>query len=525
MTDEAPTASIWDRRLGAWWIAEDEPDLLAIVSSPSGRRTYGQLIDEVHQLVHAFRALGLEPGDTLAAMLPNGIEIVELSLACQEAGWYFTPLNTFLTGGELGEILAHSDAKALVVHQQFSPVLDDPAVHAARGTTAIVAVGEIAGAPRLDDLRMLQPASPPEDRRNGGLFTYTSGTTGKPKGIRRPLPVGDPSEVASAGAVFGRAFDFRPLQGPHLASTAMYHGGSHSFYMGALHVGHGLVIMSKFDPEETLRLIERHRVTSAYMVPTQFHRLLRLPQEVRDRYDVSSLRTVVHSAAPCPKDVKQQMLDWWGPVIWETYGGMEGPATIAKPRRWLERPGTVGRAIKGVKLTILDEEGQPLPAGEAGAVYMENDSGFEYHRDAEGTSHAFRGKRFTLGDIGYLDADGYLFIQDRAKDMIITGGVNVYPAEVEAVLSSHPLVADVGVIGVPDPEWGEQIKAVVQLDPSAEPSPELATELVAYCRDRLASYKCPRSVDFRDDLPRTDAGKLYKRRLRDEYWPDTGAKL
>jgi long-chain acyl-CoA synthetase len=219
------------------------------------------------------------------------------------------------------------------------------------------------------------------------------------------------------------------------------------------------------------------------------------------------------------------MLDWWGPVIWETYGGMEGPATIAKPRRWLERPGTVGRAIKGVKLTILDEEGQPLPAGEAGAVYMENDSGFEYHRDAEGTSHAFRGKRFTLGDIGYLDADGYLFIQDRAKDMIITGGVNVYPAEVEAVLSSHPLVADVGVIGVPDPEWGEQIKAVVQLDPSAEPSPELATELVAYCRDRLASYKCPRSVDFRDDLPRTDAGKLYKRRLRDEYWPDTGAKL
>jgi len=228
---------------------------------------------------------------------------------------------------------------------------------------------------------------------------------------------------------------------------------------------------------------------------------------------------VVHSAAPCPRDIKQQMLDWWGPVIWETYGGMEGPATIAKPWRWLERPGTVGRAIRGVSLAILDDAGKPLPPGGQGLVYIGSDRApFEYHGDEEGTSDAFQGERFTLGDVGYVDEDGYLFIVDRAKDMIITGGVNVYPQEVEGVLLAHPAVLDVAVIGVPDEEWGEQVKAVVQPAPGAEPTPELAADLVRHCRDHLAAYKCPKSVDFRGDLPRTDAGKLYKRQIRDEYW-------
>jgi long-chain acyl-CoA synthetase len=213
------------------------------------------------------------------------------------------------------------------------------------------------------------------------------------------------------------------------------------------------------------------------------------------------------------------MLEWWGPVIWETYGGMEAPATIAKPWRWLERPGTVGRAIRGVQLAVLDDDGKTLPPGEAGMVFMATQKpAFEYHGDAEGTRGAFRGNRFTLGDVGYLDEDGYLFIVDRAKDMIITGGVNVYPQEVEAVLLAHPSVADVAVIGVPDDDWGEQVKAVVQLGPRVSATDDLSSDLVRYCRERLAAYKCPRSVDFRDDLPRTDAGKLYKRQIRDQYW-------
>jgi len=514
----------WDRRLGLWWIAEDQPDQPAVLESPSGTRTFAELAGGAHQLVHALRSVGVHPGAVVAVMLPNGIEMVECSLACQEAGWYFLPLNTLLTAGEVARILDHSGSSALIAHEQFAAIMTDSVLDDARGTCAVLGVGgDVPGIESLGELRSRFPTTEPTDRATGSIFTYTSGTTGQPKGIRRPLPPGTPDEAAHSSAVFGRAFQFRPLEGCHLVSTAMYHGGAHSFYMGALHVGQALVIMTKFDPEEALRLIERHRVTTAYMVPTQFHRLLRLPDETRRRYDRSSLQVVVHAAAPCPRDVKQQMLDWWGPVIWETYGGMEGPATIAKPWRWLEKPGTVGRAIRGVSLAILDDEGEPLEAGQQGMVYIGTEQPpFEYHGDPAGTNGAYHGGRFTLGDVGYLDGDGYLFIVDRAKDMIITGGVNVYPQEVEAVLLAHPAVLDVAVIGVPDEEWGEQVKAVVQVVPGTPPTDHLAAELVRHCRDRLAAYKCPRSVDFRDDLPRTDAGKLYKRQIRDEYWQSTG---
>ncbi len=340
------------------------------------------------------------------------------------------------------------------------------------------------------------------------------------------MPDGDPDDVAQHAAVFGRAFDFRPFAGAHLVSTAMYHGGSLSYWMGALHVGHPLAIMAKFDPEQALALIQRHRVVSAYMVPTQFHRMMRLPEDVRRSYDITSLHSVVHSAAPCPQALKQQMMDWWGPVIWETYGGMEGAATIAKPHRWLERPGTVGRAVRGVHISIRDERGAALPPGDVGTIYYRTDSpSFDYVGDAESTASVRIDDQFTIGDMGFLDDDGYLFIRDRAKDMIITGGVNVYPQEVEAVLLAHPAVGDVGVIGVPDPEWGESVLAVVEPASGADAGAPLAAELIEWCRSRLASYKCPRSVEFRDELPRTDAGKLYKRRLRDEYWQDSGRAL
>ena len=455
-----------------------------------------------------------------SALVPNGVDMVACSLACNEAGWYFIPLNTFLTGHEVATILEHSGARALVAHDQFGAQV---ATIDRAPLAAALAIGAIDGFEPLADALAAHPATMPDDRTPGSIFVYTSGTTGRPKGIRRPQEAGDPGEVANAAAVFGRAFDFVPFGGPHLVSTAMYHGGSHSYYMGALNVGHPLVIMPRFDAETALQLIERHRVFSAYMVPTQFHRLLQLPGDVRARYDVSSLHAVVHSAAPCPLEVKRRMMEWWGPVIWETYGGMEGAATIAKPHRWLEKPGTVGRAIKGVRLAILDDDGNELGPGEIGGIYYGSDApSFEYVGDAETTRAAYRGKLFTIGDLGLLDDDGYLFIRDRAKDMIITGGVNVYPQEVEAVLATHPAVADVAVIGLPDDEWGESIVAVIEPAVDRTPDDALADELRDFCRTQLAGYKCPRRVEFRASLPRTDAGKLYKRQIRDEYWQAMG---
>jgi long-chain acyl-CoA synthetase len=495
----------WDQRLGVWWIADDHPDEPAILESPDGLRTYRELAEGAHQLVHLFRSLGAEGGDVVAAMLGNGVPLIEVSLACQEAGLLFIPLNPHLTASELATIMEHSATKVLVIEDTYAALADGLS-----GPKVLVTGGP------FETARAGHPTTTPRDRSPGGLFVYTSGTTGKPKGIRRAVPVGDPDQVANDAAVFSRAFDFRPFEGPMLVSTGMFHGGSHSFYMSGLNAGQCLVIMRRFDAEEALRLIEEHRVRTGYMVPTQFSRFLALPEEVRQTYDVSSLHSIVHAAAPCPMAVKQRMMEWWGPVIWETYGGMEGAATIARPNRWLEKPGTVGRAVRGVSLAILDEDGNELPPGEIGQIYMQNDVGFTYHADDEGTAEAYLGARFSIGDLGYLDEDGYLFISGRSKDMIITGGTNVYPAEVEAALLDHPAVADVGVIGIPDPDWGESVRAVVQLSPGSEPSDELAAELIAFCRQRLASYKCPRNVEFRATLPRTEAGKLYKRQLVDE---------
>ena len=511
----------WDRRLGFWWIAEAHPDQPAVVACPSGLTlTFAELAGRAHQLVHALRAEGLEAGDIFAYALPNDIDMLYWQLAAHEGGYQSIALNPSLSGAEIRRIVDHSEATAVVLHNDFADRVEQLS-----GTGSIklrVSVGgEIPGWTSYQTLVEGRPTTEPTDRRLGVPIVYSSGTTGQPKGVIRPaMPVVDPSVAADMMKLFGHAFAFQPLTGVHLVSAGMHHGGCQSFYLGALHVGQALAILGKFDPEATLQAIDRYRVTTAYMVPTQFVRLLRLPQEVKDRYDHSSLEVVVHSAAPCPVEVKKQMMEWWGPVIWETYGGMEGAATIAKPYRWLEKPGTVGRSVAGMKVKILDDDDNEVPPGEVGHVYLESKQGatFAYKGDPELTAAVSKGRAFTLGDIGYLDEDGYLFLRDRAKDMIISGGVNIYPAEVEGVLSGHPSVGDVAVIGIPDPEWGEQVKAVVELVDGVEPSEELEAELIGYCRQRIARYKCPRSVDFRDQLPRTDGGKLYKRILRDEYW-------
>jgi long-chain acyl-CoA synthetase len=517
----------WDRRLGFWWIAQDHPNQLAVAASPSGvTLTYSELAGRCHQLVHALRSSGLAAGDIVAYALPNDIDMLYWQLAAQEGGFQTIALNPALSGAEIQRIVDHSGAAAIVLHAQFADRIEQMA-----GTGSIhlrVSVGgAISGWSSVEDLVADQPVTEPDNRTMGMPISYSSGTTGQPKAIARPTLEGlDPSVMTDRMKTFGHAFQFQPLSGAHLVSAGMHHGGCQSFYFGALNVGQAVVILGKFDAEQTLRAIEQYRITTAYMVPTQFVRLLRLPQDIKDRYDVSSLEVVVHSAAPCPLEVKKEMMAWWGAVIWETYGGMEGAATIAKPYRWLEKPGTVGRAIAGMKVRILDDDGIELGPGQVGNVYLEADfDTFEYRNDPELTASVRRGRAFTLGDVGYLDSDGYLFLRDRAKDMIISGGVNIYPAEVEGVLSLHPSVGDVAVIGVPDAEWGEQVKAVVELVAGAAPSEELGAELIAFCRERIGSYKCPRSVDFIDELPRSDGGKLYKRLLRDRYRDDASNKV
>jgi long-chain acyl-CoA synthetase len=502
---------------GLWNIAREQPTLTAVVGPDGESLDYGELATRADRYACGLQALGLRAGDTLALMLPNGVELIAVYFAATQIGLYVVPVNWHLVGAEVAYLLADSEAKVFVAHQRF----DGVATEAVEGLSlARFAVGEIAGFRPLTELGLDQPAGRPSERTLGAPMVYTSGTTGRPKGVRRALTGADPDLLPPAGRWFFGIFGLEPFAGHvHLCCSPLYHTAVLNVATLAIQHGHPTVLMDRFEAEEMLRLIDRYQVTYSHMVPTQFSRLLALPVPVRERYSVASLRNMIHGAAPCPPEVKRQMLDWWGPVVTEYYAATEGGGATITAAEWLERPGSVGRAWPGSVIRILDDEGQDVPVLTPGLVYLRmGTSTFEYHGDQEKTRAARVGDLFTLGDIGYLDAEDYLYLCDRKADMIITGGVNVYPAEIEGELSSHPAVADVAVFGIPHAEWGEEIKAVVQPAAGVEPGDELAAELIDFARRRLAGFKVPRSIDFTAELPRDPNGKLYKRRLRDPYW-------
>jgi len=506
--------------LGFWTLAQSDPTHLALVEPDGHEITAGELLAAANQLVHGLRALGLQRGDCIATVLPNRAATIELYLAATQAGWYITPINHHLTGPEIAYIVKDSDAKAFFGAAPFAA-----ACHAAADEIGFPREGRFALGPvpdfrSYDDLKRGQPSTMPSERSAGQVMNYTSGTTGRPKGVRRALSEADPDATSSMVAFFLAMFGISPGgDGVHLTGSPLYHTAVLMFTGSSLHFGHTVVLMDKWTPERCLEVIAKYRVTTTHMVPTQFHRLLALPEEVKRRYDVSSMRHMIHAAAPCPVDVKRRMIEWWGPVIYEYYAASEGGGTLVTPEEWLKYPGTVGRAWPTSEVRILDDEGRACPPGEPGTVYMSlGPAHFEYHKDKEKTEANRRDGFFTVGDIGYLNQEGYLFLCDRKTDMIISGGVNIYPAEVESALLTHPKVGDAAVFGIPHEDWGEEVKAVIEPAAGIEPGPALAEEILAFCQERVAKYKCPRSIDFVQEMPRDPNGKLYKRKLRDPYW-------
>jgi long-chain acyl-CoA synthetase len=509
-----------------WKWAAGDPQRLALVAPGGEETSAGALLARSNQLARALRER-CEPGQMVACLLKNEPATYELALAVFQAGLFLVPVNWHLVAEEIAFILEDCGAKMFVCSPEFAEVAAEAADRAglpadARLCTGVslMAVGQAAMAPFAEFGAGL-PTDPPEERLAGGIMTYTSGTTGRPRGVHRPLPPVPPEPVVTGFAMFLMLFGITPNDGVHIVAAPLYHTAVLYFSLNNLHLGNAVVLTDRWTPEGFLDRVQRYRVTNSHMVPTHFTRLLNYLDAdpgARERYDVSSLRQIVHGAAPCPESVKRRMLEWWGPIIWEYYAATEGGGTVASAQEWLERPGTVGKAWQTAEIAIFDDEGHRLAPGEVGTVYIKMAQSFRYHRDEQKTGKAYRTDGyFTVGDMGYLDAEGYLFLCDRKADMIISGGVNIYPAEIEGVLIEHPNVADVAVFGVPDDDWGEQVKAVIE-PMGAEPGPALAQAILEWTRDRLGGYKRPRSIDFVEELPREPNGKLKKRLLRDPYW-------
>ncbi len=494
--------------------------------------SWAELDGRTNRLVHAFRAAGLQPQDTIAIFAGNCVEYFEAMLACTHAGLVFVPVNWHFSAEELAYVIDNSGAKLMLVEEPYLATAQAAlALDATPTLTKCVAIrGEAEGFDAYAAFLDNQPAKEPEDQHLGGPMFYTSGTTGRPKGVKSSTfsVGGDLATMELIGGGLSQMLSI-PNDGTTYLCGPVYHSAQWAFSFLPLISGSQIVMRHKFDGEQTLVDIDTHKVTNVHLVPTQFHRLLRVDATARNDFDGKSLQIVWHGAAPCPAKVKREMIDWWGNVISEYYGSTEGSiVTTATAEDWLTKPGTVGKPSPIVEITIRDDDGKLVETGESGQIFVKSlmGSDFEYHNEPEKTAsvHLEPGT-YTFGDIGFLDEDGYLYLSDRKIDMIISGGVNIYPAEIEAILVTHPSVEDAAVFGVPNEEFGEEVKAAVKVIPDVEADAALAEDLIHHCREHLAGYKAPRSIDFEAELPRHETGKLYKRLLRDRYWQDQTSNI
>ena len=515
-TQEAPRYPTLPQRAVAQR-AKSQPDEMAIVAA-AGNRTWKELDDRTNQLVRAMRARGIEAGQSIALVCSNRPEFAETYLAAARNGLRLTPINWHLGAEEIAYIVNDCDAAVFVADERFAQTCADAAKLCPNLKVRLAVGGEIDGFESFDAALKDESPETIENEGFGQTMLYTSGTTGRPKGVYRKRPA--PRRAQNEAVRVHAEGDL------HLCTGPLYHAAPLAFSLGLPYLwGVGVVIMDGWDPEETLRLVEEHKITHIHMVPIMFHRLLSLPEDVRKKYDLSTLKRIGHGAAPCPVHVKKAMIDWVGPIIWEYYAATEGSGTSVESDEWLTRPGTVGKIPEG-HVEIRDDDGKPVEIGEIGTIFLkapeEAESRFQYYKDNDKTSKAYAGDYFTLGDMGYVDEDGYLFLTDRSADLIISGGVNIYPAEIDAVMLKHPAVRDSCTIGIANEEWGEEVKTVIELKDGISPSDELAAELIAYARENLARFKCPKTIDFDDDLPRHETGKLYRRLVRERYRQKAG---
>ncbi|MGE2731535.1 fatty-acid--CoA ligase FadD4 [Mycolicibacterium vaccae] len=505
------------------------PDKPAIVMYPSGTVvTFGELEARANRLAHLFRGAGLVEGDAVAILMENNEHIHAVMWAARRAGLYYVPINTHLTAAEAAYIVDNSSAKAVVGSAKLKDTLAGLADELPNGLPDLLVIADGGEPSATSASRTLEgwrsypdcvadlPDTPIADEIEGDLLQYSSGTTGRPKGIKRELPHVHPSE--SPGLMAALVSFWMHPDAVYLSPAPLYHTAPSVWSMQTQAGGITTVVMEKFDAEGTLDAIAKHKVTHGQFVPVMFTRMLKLPEDVRRKYDVSSLERVMHAAAPCPVEIKKQMIDWWGPIVDEYYASSEAHgSTLITAEEWLTHPGSVGRPLSGT-LHICDEDGNELPAGQAGEIYFEGGYDFEYLNDPTKTESSRHPKGWkTVGDIGYVDEEGYLYLTDRRHHMIISGGVNIYPQEAENMLVTHPKVMDAAVFGVPDHEMGQRVTAAVQTVDPADATPEFAEELINWLRDRLAHYKCPRTISFEAQLPRTDTGKLFKGELIKKY--------
>jgi long-chain acyl-CoA synthetase len=506
--------------------AAKTPDKVAYRIAESGRRvTYRELDERSNRGAHLLRSLGLRRGDHVAVCMENNEHYFPACWAAQRAGLYYTAISSRLTPPEVEYIVNDCGAKVMIASLEKRELAAGLAGRCPGLVGRFLVDGAAAGFADWAEACARFPATPIADESEGAPMLYSSGTTGRPKGVKHPLPEGPigspPALVAGIMVMYGGTAD-----SVYLSPAPLYHSAPLGFTMGMLRLGASVIVMEHFDAALSLELIEQYRVTHSQWVPTMFVRMLKLPESVRARYDVSSLRYAIHAAAPCPIPVKEQMIAWWGPILYEYYAGTEGNGFCAiDSKQWLAHKGSVGRPTNA-KVHILDDEFRELAPGEVGTIFFESNAKYEYHNDREKTESVKSPQGWTtLGDVGMVDAEGWLYLTDRKAFMIISGGVNIYPQETENCLIAHPKVADVAVIGVPNEDFGEEVKAVVQPVDMADAGPALEKELIEYCKQRISHVKCPRSVDFMAELPRHPTGKLYKRLLKDQYWGNRDSRI